>query len=185
MRMTKFLPQLMSMTVLLYVVGEGQITWGGDVPCPDADVYQRAEQFHGDSCTGQLIGVRLGLAAKGALQNIGVVGKLKARFFDQTCAIDGIQVAAGTTMGTNTLEIIDRNENRLELSDINGMHVVEVQLTKLAQEKSKVSLGLKKKMRLLPAESDQMKQLKIEQKSIFSWFRNASDAEVVIVRPLN
>lgn len=184
MRMTRFLQQLMNLTIFLYLMGQGQIAWGGDASCQESDVYQQAEQFHGDSCTGQLIGVRLALSAKRALQKIGAAGKMKARFFNNNCAIDGIQVAAGTTIGTKTLEIIDRNENRLVLSDKEGTHVVEAKLTKLAEEKSKVSLGLKKKMKLLPAESDQMRQLRVEQETIFSWFRNTSDADVVTVRQM-
>ena len=184
MRMNRFLPLLMSMTVFLYVVGPCHVTWGGDAPCPDTDVYQRTEQLHGDSCVGQLIGVRLALAAKGALQKSGVSGKMKAKFFGHNCAVAGIQVAAGTTMGNKSLEIIDSNENRLELSDNKGKHTVEARLTKLALGKSKASLELKKKMKSLPADSDQVKQLKMEQDAISAWFRNATDAEVVTVRQM-
>lgn len=185
MRMNRFFPLLMSLTVFLYVMGQCNITWGEDAPCPDADVYQRTEQFHGDSCVGQLIGIRLALAAKEALQKIGVSGKMKAKFFDRNCAVDVIQVAAGTTIGNKSLEIIDKNENRLELSDKTGKLTVEAKLTKLALGKSKVSLELKKKLKSLSADSNQFKQLKMEQEAISVWFRNATDSEVVTVRQMN
>lgn len=48
MRMNSFLPLLMSITAFLYVAGQCHITFGEDAPCPDADIYQLTEQFHGD-----------------------------------------------------------------------------------------------------------------------------------------
>ncbi|MBI5657779.1 MAG: hypothetical protein HZC44_13540 [Geobacter sp.] len=98
------------------------------------------------------------------------------------CAVDGIQVAAGTTIGNRSLEVIDKKDNRLELADKDGKHAVEARLTKLAAEKSKTSLELKKQMKALPADSERMQQLQKELEAISIWFRTAAAADVVTVR---
>ncbi|HEX5773610.1 MAG TPA: FmdE family protein [Geomobilimonas sp.] len=185
MGMTKSVALLLGISVFLSVLGQERISWGGEGPLdPEEDVYQRAERFHGHTCTGLLIGVRLGLVVKRALRDAGVEEKLTARFHNHSCPVDGIQVAAGTTMGNKAMEVVDKKENRLVLSNKKGTHVVEAKLTRLAEEKGKASLELRKKMGALPDESEKMKQLKIEQENILAWFRTAPDAEVVTVRRL-
>ncbi|MSM40671.1 MAG: formylmethanofuran dehydrogenase [Geobacter sp.] len=176
--MTRYLFLLLSMTLFL----SHHPAWGAETPCPETDVYLRTEQFHGDACTGQLIGIRLALAAKEALQKSGVTGKLKAKYYALNCAVDGIQVAAGTTIGNRSLEVIDKKDNRLELADKDGKHAVEARLTKLAADKSKTSLELKKQMKALPADSERMQQVQKELEAISTWFRTATTAEVVTVR---
>lgn len=163
--------------VSLLLLLQAQLAWS-----IESDVFQRAEQFHGDNCTGLLIGVRLGVAAKQALQDAGAKGKLKARYFNHACPVDGIQVVVGTTLGTKAIEVVDKKENRLILSDKTGTHQVEALLTKVAEEKSRRSLDLKKKMEKLPAESQKWRQIKAEADKLQEWFRNAPDGEVVVVR---
>jgi formylmethanofuran dehydrogenase subunit E len=68
---------------------------------PDAEVYTFLERFHGHTCAGSLMGLRLGVAAKEALKENG---KLKAKCFVLARPVDGIQVGAGTTYGNKALE---------------------------------------------------------------------------------
>ncbi len=149
---------------------------------PDPGLYDVLARFHGHTCAGSLMGARLGLAAKAALKEAGGEGKLKARYFDNSCPIDGIQVAAGTTLGNKAMEVVDRNEHRLLLTAEKNGRQVEARLTKLAEEKAKPTRELSKKARALPAGSPERQRLEKEIEEIFAWFRNAPDAEVVTVR---
>src|SRR5512136_1545214 len=64
-------------------------------PSPDrAEICRFLERFHGHTCPGSLMGLRLGMAAKEALKGSG---KLRAKCFALSCPVDGIQVGAGTT----------------------------------------------------------------------------------------
>jgi formylmethanofuran dehydrogenase subunit E len=81
-----------------------------------------------------LMGLRLGRAAKVALKGSG---KLKAKCFILSCPVDGIQVGAGTTYGNKALEVEDRNELYLVLTDVGSGRQVEARLTKKAEEMGK------------------------------------------------
>ena len=59
---------------------------------PHGEIYTFLERFHGHTCAGSLMGLRLGLAAKEALK---AKGKLKAKCFLLACPVHGIQVGAG------------------------------------------------------------------------------------------
>jgi formylmethanofuran dehydrogenase subunit E len=181
--MPRYIPLFLILTLTCFTLGQPRLSWGGEPPCPEPDLFQRVEQFHGDGCVGQLIGVRLALGAKSALQKSGVTGRLKARYYARNCAVDGIQVAAGTTIGNRSLVVLDKNDNRLELSDASGKHAVEARLTTLATAKSKRSLELKRQLQFLPADSGQRLALQGELDAIAAWFRTADAAQVVTVRP--
>ncbi|CAG1001339.1 partial formylmethanofuran dehydrogenase subunit E, partial [Anaerolineae bacterium] len=104
---------------------------------PDPGLYDFLARFHGHTCAGSLMGARLGLAAKVALKEAGGEGKLKARYFDHSCPVDGIQVAAGTTLGNKAMEVVNKNEHRLLLTAEKNGRQVEARLTRLAEEKAK------------------------------------------------
>ena len=140
------------------------------------------EKFHGHTCAGSLMGARMGLAAKSSLKAAGGAGKLKARYFDQTCLVDGIQVAAGTTFGNHAIEILDRNECRLLLSAETNARQVEARLTRNAEEKGKMFRDLRSKARELPAGSPMRQRLERSAEDVLYWFRTAPDADVVQVR---
>lgn len=149
---------------------------------PDPDLYDFLLRFHGHTCAGSLMGARLGLAAKAALKAAGGEGKLKARYYDHSCPVDGIQVTAGTTLGNKAMEVVDKNEHRLLLTAEKNGRQVEARLTKLAEEKAKPTRDLSKKARALPAGSPERQRLEKEVEGIYAWFRTAPEAEVVTVR---
>jgi formylmethanofuran dehydrogenase subunit E len=149
---------------------------------PGQDVYQRAQQFHGHTCTGLLIGIRIGIAAKEALQDAGVTGKLKARYYSRSCPVDGLQVAIGTTCGSKSLKVVDRREHRLVLSGVAGGRTIEAKLTRFADKQRLLSIALKKKMERLPDGAEEKNNLERELADVNFWFRTAPDAKVVALR---
>jgi formylmethanofuran dehydrogenase subunit E len=146
---------------------------------PDEQMYAFLERFHGHTCAGSLMGLRLGLAAKETLKGSG---KLKAKCFVLSCPVDGIQVGAGTTYGNKALEVEDRNELYLILTEVNGGRQVEARLTKEAMEMGKSFRNLSGKARAHPPGSPEHMRLENEIKAVLDWFRTAPDTEVVIVR---
>jgi len=152
---------------------------------PDAAVYESLEKFHGHVCAGSIFGARLGLAAKEALKEAGGTGKFKARYYDLSCPVDGIQVAAGTTYGNGALAVDDRDEHRLILTADGNKRQVEARLTKKAEEAGLRSRDLGKKAKLLPEGSPERKRLEHEVEEIFAWLRSAQTAEIVTVTGLS
>lgn len=147
----------------------------------DAELYEYVKKFHGSICTGVIIGVRLGLAARTALK-LKDGEKVKARFFSRSCAVDGIQLVAGATYGSRDLEVEDRQDNRLILTSVKSKRQVETRLTRVAAEKAQYSLETKKKIQTLPKDSPERQRLELELSNILDWFRSAPEIEVVEVK---
>src|SRR5512145_2359452 len=99
---------------------------------PDTAMCAFLEKFHGHTCPGSLMGLRLGLAAKEALK---AEGKIEAKTFLLACPVDGIQVGAGTTYGNRSLTVDDKKEMYLILTDTKSGREVEARLTREAVEK--------------------------------------------------
>jgi formylmethanofuran dehydrogenase subunit E len=148
---------------------------------PDAEICAFLERFHGHTCAGSLMGLRLGLAAKEALKG---KGKLKAKCFLLACPVDGIQVSTGATLGNKALEVVDRNKLVLILSDVKTGRQVEARLTKKAVEKGKSFRDFSQKARAYPAGSSEQAHYKKEINTILDWLRTAPDPDVVAVRSL-
>ena len=166
---------VMSVSVSL---AQGQTTPGA---VPDPAIYETLKTFHGHECAGSLFGARLGLAAIQKLKEAGGTGKFKARYYDLSCPVDGIQVAAGTTYGTRTLAVDDRDEHRLVLTAEGNKKQVEARLTDKAEKAGLRSRELAKKARSFPEGSSERKRLEQEVEEIFSWLRTAPAIEVVTV----
>ena len=148
---------------------------------PEAELFERLLSFHGHTCAGSLFGARLGFAAK---QAVGDDGKLKAKYFDQSCPVDGIQVAAGTTVGNRVFEVIDRDEHRLILTNKKTGRQVEAVLTAEALETGGKFRELSAKIRSLPPDAPEAAQLKADRETVLDWLRTAPDSAVVDVRVL-
>ncbi len=148
---------------------------------PDSEMCAFLEKFHGHTCPGSLMGLRLGLTAKEALN---AQGKVEAKTFLLACPVDGIQVGAGTTYGNRTLTVEDRKEMYLILTDTKSGKQVEARLTEEAMEKSKGFHELSVKYRSLEAGSPEQLAVKKEIDDILNWYRTAPDAEVVTVQVL-
>ena len=117
---------------VMALVVMGNNSYAGD-SMPTAVQYSQLETFHGHVCAGSIFGARLGLAAREALKEAGGTGKFTARYYDLSCPVDGIQVAAGTTYGNKALTVQDRDEHRLLLTAAGNKRVVEARLTKNAE----------------------------------------------------
>lgn len=108
---------------------------------------------------------------------------MKAVYYDLSCPVDGIQVAAGTTYGNGALAVTDRNEHRLVLTAERGKRQVEARLTKKAEEIGIRSRELGKKARSLPERSPERKRLEQENEEILAWLRTAPTTEIVTIVP--
>lgn len=152
---------------------------------PSPALYSQLEAFHGHVCAGSIFGARLGFAAKEALKVAGGKGKLSAQYYNLSCPVDGIQVAAGTTYGNKALTVQDQEEHRLVLTAEENKLAVEAKLTKRAEEMGIKSRDLKKKAKELPSNASERLQLEQEVEEIYSWLKNAPTDEVVILTTLN
>lgn len=161
----------------------GANCWANEVANKQSeDLYSALERFHGHVCAGSLMGVRLGLAAKAALERTGIQGKLKAHYFSHSCPVDGIQVAAGTTYGNRAIEVQDKNEHRLLLADDKTGRQVEARITPRGTEKALSTRELNKRAKALPAGSSERKKLEQDIETIYIWLRSAPETEVVTVK---
>ena len=149
---------------------------------PDAETCARLERFHGHTCPGSLMGLRLGLTAKEALKGHG---RLKAKCFLLACPVDGIQVGVGTTWGNRGLEVENRGEMSMVLTDVESGRQVEARLTEKAMEKGKSYRDLSEKARSQPAGSPERISFEKDAEAVLDWFRTAPDSEVVTIKVLN
>ena len=146
---------------------------------PEPEMCAFLERFHGHTCPGSLMGLRLGLAAKEALN---AKGKITAKTFLHACPVDGIQVATGTTLGNKSFNLEDRGEMYLILTDSTSGKQVETRLTEKAMTKGKSFRDLSEKSRDLAAGSPERLSLEKEIEAVLDWFRTAPDNEVVTIK---
>ncbi len=146
---------------------------------PNAETCAFLEKLHGHTCPGSLMGLRLGLAAKEALN---AQGRVEAKTFMLACSVDGIQVGAETTYGNKALTVEDRNEMYLILTDTKTGKKVEVRLTKEAMEKGKGFKELSARSRSLEAGSPEQLAVQKEVDDILNWYRTAPDEKVVTIK---
>lgn len=151
---------------------------------PAAALFSQLESFHGHVCAGSLFGARIGFAAREALKAAGGTGRFTARYYDLSCPVDGIQVAAGATYGNKALTVQDRGEHRLVLTASGNKRTVEARLTKKAEGLGLKSRDLAKSAKALPADSPERVQLEREVEEIYTWLRTAPTDAVVIVTTL-
>ena len=180
----RILPCVLFAAVMSLAVSMEQLQ-AAPVEQPDTVVYDSLEKFHGHVCAGSIFGARLGLAARQTLREAGGTGKFTARYYDLSCPVDGIQVAAGTTYGNGALAVDDRDEHRLILTADGNKRQVEARLTKKAEEAGLRSRDLGKKVRSFPEGNLERQRLEREIEDIFTWLRTAPTAEVVTVTVLS
>ncbi|HSW38405.1 MAG TPA: formylmethanofuran dehydrogenase subunit E family protein [Acidobacteriota bacterium] len=139
------------------------------------------EKFHGHTCPGSLMGLRLGLTAKEALN---AEGKIEAKTFLHACSVDGIQAGAGTTYGNRALTVEDKKDLYLILTDTKSGRQVEARLTEEATEKGRGFRELSEKSRTLNAGSPEQLAVRKEIDDILNWYKIAPDDKVVIIKVL-
>ncbi len=148
---------------------------------PDAEICAFLEKFHGHICPGSLMGLRLGLAAKEALN---AKGRIESKTFMLACSVDGIQVGVGTTFGNKALTVEDRNEMSLILTDIKTGKQIEARLTDEAMGRGKDYKELMAKSRSFKQGSSEQLAVKKEIDDILDWYRKMPDEKVVIIKVL-
>ena len=148
---------------------------------PDSEMCNFLAKFHGHTCPGSLMGLRLALAAKEALH---AEGRIEAKTFLLACPVDGIQVGAGTTYGNRALTVEDKKEMGLILTDTKTGKKVEARLTERAMENGKGYRELSAKSRSLKAGSPEQLAVKKEIENILNWYRTVPDREVVTIQTL-
>lgn len=149
---------------------------------PDAEMCAFLERFHGHTCPGSLMGLRLGLAAKEVLN---AQGKIEAKTFLLACPVDGIQVATGATYGNRAITVEDRKELYLILTDVKNDKQVKARLTQEAMDNGKRFRDLSSKSRALEVGSPEQIALKRKIDDVLDWFRTAPDEKVVTIKALN
>lgn len=88
--------------------------------------------LHGHRCPMSIMGARLGAAAAARLGRHGEKGDVSAVFFNRNCALDGIQLALGTTLGNRNIKVDPRELNFLEAENSDLGLTVKVALTEEA-----------------------------------------------------
>jgi formylmethanofuran dehydrogenase subunit E len=146
---------------------------------PDAEMCAFLERFHGHTCPGSLMGLRLGLAAKEVLN---AQGKITAKTFMLACSVDGIQIATGATLGNKAFTLEDRGEMFLILTDVETGKQVEARLTQEAMNRGKTFRELSSKARTMDDGSPEQSSIQKEADAVLDWFRTAPDSEVVTVK---
>lgn len=149
---------------------------------PVAEMCAFLERFHGHTCAGSLMGLRLGLAAKEALN---AQGRIQAETFFLACPVDGIQVATGATLGNKSFTVDDQGKLYLILTDTKSGKKVEARLTEEAMKKGNGFRELSAKRRTLSAGSPGQSTVKKEIDDILNWFRTAPDEKVVTIKIFN
>ena len=91
--------------------------------------YARLKELHGHRCPMSVMGARLGLAALARVGRHGADGDVRALYRHRTCALDGIQLALGTTLGNNNLAVEEAGEHLLAARNLATGRAVTVRLT--------------------------------------------------------
>ena len=173
-RMNNSIPLILTVILLIY-------TPMAYAAPPNAEMCAFLAEFHGHTCPGSLMGLRLGLAAKEALN---AQGRVEAKTFIHACPVDGIQVATGATYGNRAITVEDREEMRLILTDTKTSKQVEATLTQEAMERAKGFRELSGKSRTLKQGSPEQLAIKKEIDDILNWYRTVPDEKVVVIKVL-
>ena len=84
---------------------------------PPHQLFAEIYRIHGHRCPMSTLGGRLGFAAR---QQLSDRAPLRATYFIDTCAADGISVMTGCSKAAGTLRIVARQRHALWLQDEDG-----------------------------------------------------------------
>lgn len=99
---------------------------------PSDNFYDLLARLHGHRCPMSIMGARLGLAAAAAVGRHGKDGDVTALFMHRNCALDGIQLALGTTLGNGNIKVDPQGLPLLEATNADTKKRVRVTLTERA-----------------------------------------------------
>ncbi len=127
-----------------------------------------------------ILGARLGLVAHGLL-SLPPGARLRARYEHRTCALDGIQVTTGCTLGNGNIEVADGGRHRLLLAAEAGRPRALVELTPWALEQGRTYAGLRKEAERLPEGSPERARIEERMERLLAVLETAPDERVVSV----
>ncbi len=144
---------------------------------PASDLFGLLARFHGHRCPMSVLGARLGLASRAALGAPGG-GRLRARYHSATCALDGVQVTTGCTLGNRGLEVVPGERHRLELRTEDGRRRVVVEPTAWALEQGRRFGEIRRRCEPLPAGSAERARMEAEMEALLQGLERAPDGRV-------
>ncbi|MBE0616989.1 MAG: formylmethanofuran dehydrogenase subunit E family protein [Proteobacteria bacterium] len=137
--------------------------------------------LHGHRCPMSILGARLGLAARSAL-DAPAGQRLSALYRHQTCALDGIQLATHCTLGNGNLRVEHRGEHRLLLWVEGQSTGSESRLTLAALERGRSFAELRDRVAGLTAGAPDRRQAEATMAQLLRSLESAPEAELVAVR---
>ncbi len=142
--------------------------------------YATLLRFHGHRCPMSILGARLGRVASGLL-SLPPGARLRARYEHRTCALDGIQVTTGCTLGNGNIEVVDKGRHRLLLAAEAGRPRALVELTPWALEQGRRYAGLREEARGYPEGSAERARIEQGMADVLAALEAAPDERVVSV----
>lgn len=146
----------------------------------ECGLYEVLERLHGHRCPMSILGARMGLAARALLQKrVGFGVRFTARYFHRTCALDGIQLATGCTLGNRNIWVEPEGDHRLTLGVEDRPEAVTVRLTERALERGTQYSKLRQESDTLVPNSMEWQRVSAAMETILSELETARDADLV------
>ncbi len=139
---------------------------------PPSELFGLLARFHGHRCPMSVLGARLGLAARAAL-GAAEGERLRARYHSTTCALDGVQVTTGCTLGNRGLEVVPGERHRLELRTEDGGRRVVVEPTPWALEQGRRFGEIRRRCEPLPAGSAERTEMEARMEALLKGLERA------------
>jgi len=149
----------------------------------DREFYNWLAKLHGHRCPMSILGARMAAAALEALRpRIDENSYLSAKYFHQTCAIDGIQLVTGCTLGNNNIQIESKKgEHRMVLWIQKTRDSVSANLTPYALTEGRSYGSIKKAGNEHPEGSPERAEKTKEMEELLLRLESAPDDELVEV----
>lgn len=141
--------------------------------------FELLARLHGHRCPMSILGARLGLAAREALGPLPEGRRLRGRYCHQTCALDGIQLATGCTLGNRNLEVDSRGEHRFDLWADDEARVVSARLSGGALERGRAYAELRQCLERLPRRSSERGLLETRMAAMLEDLETAPASDLV------
>ncbi|BCR05944.1 hypothetical protein DESUT3_30130 [Desulfuromonas versatilis] len=149
-----------------------------------SDLFDRIYRRHGHYCPMSTLGGRLGLAARGQFPEECSPDELRAVYHTDTCAVDGIEEAAGVSRERGTLVVREERRHCLRLVRRSDGHGVEVELGAAALARAGEYRRLSDQLELLrpnlPAAEVAARQQVLD--GLLEELRRAGEAELFSLR---
>lgn len=148
----------------------------------DREFYNWLARLHGHRCPMSILGARMAFAALKAIKpRMDEESRLTARYFHQTCAIDGIQLVSSCTLGNNNIQIESKGDHRLVLWIQKTRDSVSATLTQYALTEGRSYGAIKKEGDAFPENSSERVKKMKEMDSLLLRLESAPQGDLVDV----